>query len=247
MKKIFTVILLNILLIVSGCSSQEPEDTLRFGIEAQYPPFEFYKNGKITGFDIELANLIAKELGKQAVFEDMQFSAVLPALKNGTIDAAISTITITPERKENFDFSQSYYTESMAMVYPDDKPIDQRSKIAQKRIACQLGSTMEIWLKKHYPFTAIITMDNNNQAIEALKAGHVDGVLVDSVQGIVFSQKNPGLAYSVIAQSDTGYGIAVKKGSALRNQINSALQTLEEKGTLQQLKYKWLESNQWNQ
>src|SRR3989304_2258278 len=138
--------------------------------------------------------------------DDMKFSVILAALQTGFVDAAISTITITPEREKNFDFSKPYSHESMAMVFPKDKPITDNLQLSGKKIACQLGTTMEIWLKKYAIGTEIITMDNNNQAIEALKAGHVDGVLVDSVQGIAFRDHNNGFSYAVIAKSDTGYG-----------------------------------------
>jgi polar amino acid transport system substrate-binding protein len=184
--------------------------------------------------------LIANKLGKEAVFENMQFSTIFAALQNDSVDAAISTITITAEREKNFDFSNGYYKESMAMVYPNNKPLTNKSQLAKKKIACQLGTTMEIWLKKHAPDTEILAMDSNNQAVEALKANHVDGALVDSAQGAVFSKKNAGLAYSVIAQSDTGYGIAVKKGSPLKEEINTILTTLEKSGELEKIKLKWL-------
>ena len=67
---------------------------------------------------------------------------------------------------------------------------------------------MEIWLKKHAAEEAIVAMDNNNQAVEALKAGHVDVVLMDGAQGAIFSQKNPGLSYAIIAKAEDGMALA---------------------------------------
>lgn len=232
--------LMAIFLLLAGCSDNKSSNNIKFAISAEYPPFEYYDKGEITGFDIELAKLIAKKLGKEAIFENMQFSTILAALQNGLVDAAISTITITTEREKNFDFSNSYYQESMAMVYHSNKPLTNKTQLGKKKIACQLGTTMEIWLKKHVPDAEILAMDSNTQAIEALKANHVDGALVDSVQAATFSRKNTGLSYSVIAQSDTGYGVVVKKGSSLRAEINTILKTLEKSGELEQLKQKWL-------
>ena len=99
---------------------------------------------------------------------------------------------------------------------------------------------MEMWLKKHISEDAIVAMDVANQAIEALKAGHVDGVVIDSFQAAAFSKKNPSLSYMVIAQSDNGYGVAVQKNSELKDQINRALGVLKEKGEIAVLQKKWL-------
>lgn len=235
-----------LLLAVSGCGNHHKiGNIISFGISGEYPPFEYVQGGVLKGFDIDLARLIASQLNKEAVFENMTFSTILPALQSGHVDAAISTITITPEREKNFDFSDSYYVESLAMVYSSNSPVAEISQLPGKKIACQLGTTMEVWLKEHAPDTEIITFDGNPQAIEALKAGHVDGVFIDSIQATVFSKNNIGLASYVLAQSDTGYGVAVKKGSPLKDQINAALKILENNGELAALKKKWFGEGQW--
>ncbi len=231
--------------LLSACSEDKVGSAIRFATCADYPPFEYIANGEIKGFDIELAQLIAKEMGKEASFENVQFSSILAMLQGNSADAAISTITITPERQKNFDFSDPYYSESMAAVFIKEKPITDKSQLSGKKIACQLGTTMEIWLKKYiHDAEKIVMMDSNPIAIEALKAGHVDVVLVDTVQGAVFSKKNPGLYYAVIAKADTGYGIAFPKGSKLKHQVDQALGRLEAKGEIDKLKKKWLEGVQ---
>ena len=245
MKNILLAASISLSLVLSGCK-EDNKNKITFATSAEYPPFEFHQNNVIKGFDIELARLIAQEMNKEAKFEDMQFSSILAALQNGSVDAAISTITITEERKKNFDFSDSYYEESMSVLYPEASPLKDKASLKHKKIACQLGTTMEIWLKNNASGTEIVLMNNNNQAVEALKAGHVDGVLIDSVQAVSFATKNPGLAYAFIAKSENGYGIAVKKGSKLKEDINNALQSLQEKGELDKLKKKWLESAEWN-
>ena len=226
---------------LSSCTDQRGHNELTFATSAEYPPFEYRVSGKLIGFEIELAKLIAEQLGKKARFQDMQFSAVLPAVQSGIVDAGISTITITEERKENFSFSVPYYLESIAVIFHKNVPIENRSDLTGKKIACQIGTTMEIWLKKHTKDTEIITMDNNPQAIEMLKAGHVDKVLIDTVQAHTFTEKNPELAYEVIARADAGYGIAFKKGSLLTEQVNKALRTLESNGEIAKLKKRYLE------
>ncbi|QEY52136.1 substrate-binding periplasmic protein [Legionella longbeachae] len=248
MKIIFSISLAGLIFFISLCyadSSDENTQAIHFAVAAEYPPFEYNDYGEIKGFDIDLARLIAKKLGKVAYFDAMQFSGILPALSLGQVDAAISTITITKQRNKNFDFTEPYYFESMAAVFPKEKPIKSAKELTDKKIAVQLGTTMEIWLKKNVPDASILVMDNNNQTIAALKAGHVDLVLVDGIQGAVYSQKNPGLSFSVIAHSEDGYGIALKKGSPLTQKLNNVLHDLEQSGELSKLKKKWLEDSQW--
>ncbi|MBS0184892.1 MAG: amino acid ABC transporter substrate-binding protein [Proteobacteria bacterium] len=245
MKKAFTCLLFLSVLSLLGCKEERSKNILTFAVSGDYPPFEYYQDGKLTGFDIELAQLIAKELGKEAKFEDMQFSTLLAALQSNTVDAAISTLTITKDRQENFTFSDPYYTGTLVAVYYKEKPITDQSQLSKKKIGCLLGASMEIWLKKHVPDAEIISMDNNNQVIEALKAGHVDLAFMDNSQGAIYSKNNPELSYTIIAKSDDGYGIAVQKPSPLKDEINQALKALKENGDLQKLQKKWMGRTEW--
>ncbi|MDR1235785.1 MAG: ABC transporter substrate-binding protein, partial [Holosporaceae bacterium] len=206
---------------------------------ADYPPFEYYENGEIVGFDVDLAKLIAQKLGKKAVFEDMQFAAILASLQNGMVDAAASAMAATDERRKNYDFSEEYYSESFASVYKKDHPIT-KTQLANAKIVCQLGSTMEIWLRKNIPHVSLTTVDNNNQAMESLKAGHVECVFIDEIQASAFCEKNPDLSYSPVAASGSGYAVAVKKKSPLKDEINDALKKLTAEGETEKLQKKWL-------
>lgn len=240
MKKLRTLFSLALACLLVACDEDKSSSELRFSTCADYPPFEYNHNGNLQGFDIDLARLIAKELGKNAVFDNMQFSTVLPALNANQDDIAIATITVTEERKKNFDFSITYYFETMAAVYPKDYPIYKADDINDKIIAVQLGSVIDLWAHQHYPKNKIITFDNNNQAIEALSAGHVDLVLMDGVQGQEFTKTNTHLAHSIIGKSNEGYALALKKGSPLTPKINQILQKLKAKGELQKLEKQWI-------
>ncbi|MBL7481460.1 ABC transporter substrate-binding protein [Legionella bononiensis] len=246
MNKLLYAVLICFTLIVTGCDGENETQVLNVATSAEYPPFEYSDQGEIKGFDIDLARLVAKELGKKAVFHDMQFSSILPAVLSGQADFAISTITITKERKKNLDFSTPYYFEGMAAVFKTGQSMNSLSVLHDKKIACQLGTTMEIWAKKQVPSAELVLMDNNNQAVEALKAGHVDVVIMDGAQAPIFSKNNPGLAYVLIAQSEDGYALALPKNSLLTPEVNQALKNLEAKGEIQKLKTKWLENDAWN-
>lgn len=236
LKTLFSILILGFCLNVKASGPA----VIRFATSAEYPPFEYKVGGTLVGFDIDLANLIAKELGKEAVFEDMQFSTILPALQNNHVDAAIATITVTPQRKQHFDFSEHYYLDAIAVVYKDHQVIHTKADLKGKKIACQLGSTMHIWLKNNDLASQTVALDNNNLAIEALKANHVDVVIMDGPQGAIFSQKNTHLAYQIIDKSSDGYAIATQKGSPLLLEINQAITHLKQNGEIAKLEEKWL-------
>jgi polar amino acid transport system substrate-binding protein len=242
MNKIISILIIGLSLALAGCNNSSPESShaFHFAIAAEYPPFEYQELNTLKGFDVDLARLVAHELGKEAVFDNMQFSSILPALTTKQVDAAISTITITAERKQQVDLTDSYFHEGIAVVYKQSAPIQTSAQLAGKTVAAQLGSTMEIWLKKNAPNTKVVSMDNNNQSIAALQAGHVDAVLMDGAQGLVFSRQNGQLAFAIIAQSEDGYGIALPKDSQWTIKINAALKTLKEKGEIDKLQKKWL-------
>lgn len=240
MKNSTLSLLFSLLLLLTGCHEEGVGDEIKFATSADYPPFEYHEQGEIKGFDIDLAHMIAHELGKKAVIEDMQFSSILPALLDKRVNAAISTLTITEERQKSFDFSDPYHFASMAVVFKATSPITDKSQLAGKKIGCQLGTTMEIWLKKYVPDAEIVSLNNNNLAIESLKAGHVDAVLMDGIQASAFSKNNAGLSSTIIAQSDDGYGIAFIKSSPLKDKVNHALASLKAKGEIKKLEEKWL-------
>jgi polar amino acid transport system substrate-binding protein len=227
------------MLVLSGCGEKKSSGKIKFGTCADYPPFEYYENGELKGFDIDIARIVAKEIGKEAEFEDMQFCSILASLQNDSLDAAISTITSTPERRKNFDLSRCYYAESIAAVYMKNEPHRNPDEMINVKVACQLGSTMEIWAKTNATAAQLVIMDNNGQIIEALKAGQVDCVLLDNVQAQSFCNVNPELAYNIVAKSDEGYAIIFKKQSDLREKVNAILKKLEQNGELKKLMKKW--------
>jgi polar amino acid transport system substrate-binding protein len=240
MKKYMQALLAAVLFLLPGCKDESEKNAMKFVVCADYPPFEYYEDGKIVGFDIDLAKAVAKKLGKKAVFEDMQLTTMLAAVQNGFADAAISALAATEERRKNYDFSANYYSESFASVYKKTNPINEQNQLSSAKIICQLGTSMEIWLKKTVKNLSLVTTDNNNQAIESLKAGHADCVFMDEVQASAFCKQNPGLASSHIATSGDGYAIVIKKVSMLKNVINNALKDLIHKGEIEKLKAKWM-------
>ncbi|MDR1334904.1 MAG: ABC transporter substrate-binding protein [Holosporaceae bacterium] len=239
-KAFFSAAFAVLLSILCGCDDAKNSDELKIAVCADYPPFEYYENGELTGFDIDIAKLIGQELKQKVKFEEMQFPAILASLQQKAVDAAISAIAITEERKKKNDFSSEYYSEaSFATVYKKSHPVRGREQLEQSKVACQLGSTMEIWLKANCPRAIIVAIDNNNQAVEMLKAGHVNCVFINLVQGKAFCLNNDDLGFSKIAESANGYAVALQKGSGLREKIDKAIEKLKSTGKIDQLRKKW--------
>lgn len=228
-----------VFMVLAGCGDQSAEKTFTVGICADYPPYEFQEQGEFKGFEVDLAQLLARELKKTIRFENAPFGILLTMVDNGHVDAALSSLTITPQRQKNFDFSHPYDHEVIAAVFKKETPLRDKEDLNQKRIACQMGSTMEIWAKEHCPQATLTVMDYVPQALEALKAGHVDLVLMDGAQARMFCKKDPSVTSMAVARSQRGSGIAFKKGAALRKAVDDILSQKSIQQEIARLKEKW--------
>lgn len=234
-------------LSLTSCEDKETQrnvsenNTLVMGVTADYPPFEFIKDKKIVGFDIDLAHEIAKKLHYKIYIKDMDFDALIPALHAGRVDFVMSGMTKTPEREKSIDFSLPYYTPTFAIVYRKEHPLQSVQDFANKIIAVQLGSTMENFLKEELAKTPmdIITLTRTPTMIQELKVGRVDGVLIEESQAKQFLKKYSELDYSLIQETEDGVAAAFPKGSKLKAQFNEALIKLRDSGKLDELKKKW--------
>ncbi|MDK2806676.1 MAG: arginine/lysine/histidine transporter system substrate-binding protein, partial [Thermoanaerobacterium sp.] len=145
-------------IILSGCSKQSTLSRVKksgvivMGTSADFQPFEFHKlvNGKdtIMGFDVDLANAIAKKLGVKLEIKDIDFTGLIPALQSGQIDMAIAGMNATPDRKKNVDFSDEYYNSEQVLVVKSSSSINNLKDLNGKTVAVQLGTTSDDAAKK---------------------------------------------------------------------------------------------------
>jgi polar amino acid transport system substrate-binding protein len=223
-----------------GCEDRRDDTVIVFGTSADYRPLEFYEDGKLTGFEIELAKVIATKLGKEAKFEDMPFSSLLTGLENDTIDVVVSSLVPSEERRNVYDFTDLYCSSGIALIFKKGAAPSDLSTLKDVKIACQLGSIPEKWLKAHRPESKLVSIDNATQAPEFVKAGHVEGAVLDSIIAIEFCNTNPTLDYKVVDDhSDDGFAMAAKKGSHWIASINTVIRELEANGELHALREKW--------
>lgn len=228
---------------ISQCDSQKgtsAQEVIRFATSGEYPPFEFYHNGELVGFDIDLGHLIAKKMGKKAVFENMEFNAIFPALESGFVDAGLSAITLTPEREKQFSFSMPYYAGSLALIFLKESKIALPPDIQNTLVGCQLGSTMEAWAKKNVPPENVKATNDTTHMLESLKTGYIDAALMGDVEAKIVSSKNPELDHHMIGQGEEVTVILMPKHSPFVGEINAALLALKKEGEFDRLHDKWM-------
>jgi polar amino acid transport system substrate-binding protein len=215
--------------------------SIQFGMSADYPPMAFYKEGKLKGLEIKLAKSITEELKQEAVLKDTKFDLLPNLLESGDIDAIIASFSVTPERKEKFDFTTPYYREEMAFLYKKSNPLTQKEQLLGKKIAYPQSESIQSYLGENISSAKLIPTDNLNEALKLLKTKNADCVCVDKFVAEAYRSRNSKLDYFEWdpLKASEGIAIAVKKDSPLKEGINNALKALEDNGKLQELKRKF--------
>jgi polar amino acid transport system substrate-binding protein len=209
-----------------------------------YPPFEFKEDGKPAGFDIDLANEVAKELELEPTILNEDFDAIGSGqlLNEGKCDVAIAGLTITGERARVLDFSSPYFDAAQAMVVKRGSGLNSLDDLGGGKIGVQEGTTGELYVTDNAPSdTEIVAFNLASEVDTALAQGDIDaGVYDNTVVGDVVS-RNPD--FEVAAEFDTGeqYGMAVKKNGSvdLLRFINNVLADLKANGGYDKIYNRW--------
>lgn len=232
-----------------GDKSHDAPSRLVMGTSADSPPFEFHTPNDpyhpIGGFDIDVAQALGEVMGVTVEVQDMDFSALVPALTSGRIDFVMASMTPTVDRARVVDFSQVYYQSALAIVAPKDRPIEGVTQMAGKHIGVQMGSTHEVILRdlvKGGLTIQIVPLNKLGEMIQDIKAGRLDGAVMEASAAKAYTHKNSDLTYRLSQDHQAGYAIAVPKNSPLTNRLNQALKTIQENGTLDRIVAKWLAS-----
>ena len=236
-KKITAIfaIMLCCLALIACKEKTKNQDVLMVGINAEYPPFEYYEGGNIVGIDVDLANALGKKLNKKIVFENMKFNALLASLSANKVDVIISGLVITDERKKQFDFSDPYYdNETVIVVKENDNTIKSADDLKGKTIGTQVGTVSDNFVTAIERAT-VNRYDSTVLAIMNLKAGKDDVTVIDKAGAIQVLNANDG--FKVLDNMNIAnlpYGIAINKGNdELLTQINQAIKEMKESGELE--------------
>lgn len=228
-----------LLLFFTTANAANVVKTVRFATEATYPPFEYTDaSGQIKGFDIDIANALCQQMKVECTFSNQSFNSLIPSLKLAKYDALIASIGVTPERKKQVDFTNSYYQPSASFVGLIAKNYSLKH-LDGLIVGVQQGTTFENYL--HDKFDGRISIKAYGSVQDAfldLDAGRVDVVIADTpIAQAWLKQKYT--QFNIIDRSITdvqyfgaGYGIAVSKNNPeLLKLFNNALAEIKKNGT----------------
>lgn len=232
----------------SGTYKLIQDDTLTVASSLDYPPFENLENGEAVGLDIDIAQAIADELGLKLEVKNLQFDTILAGIAaGGQADMGISGFTVDPERAKTVDFSDTYYTDDLAVAAMKGGSVnkDNASEELNKQgvvIAVQSGTSGEDYCLENFPNATIQPYGNSTDAFAAMQAGQANYVCTNyAVVKRMLSDAYTDAEVVLPVATGEEYAIAVSKDNPeLLSAINKAVQKLQSNGTIEDLTNKWL-------
>lgn len=219
--------------------------TLIVGFDQDFPPMGFVgDNGEYTGFDLELAQEVAKRLGLEYKAQPIAWDSKDMELESGNIDCIWNGFTMTG-REDDYTWTEPYMANQQVFVVANDSDINSQADLAGKIVEVQADSSAEAALKEAPELTAIfkelLTTADYNTAFMDLEQGAVDAIAMDViVAGYQIQQRNADFKILDDSLSEEEYGVGFKKGNTeLRDKVQSTLEEMAEDGTLQEVSEKW--------
>ena len=222
-------------------STVEP-GKLIMSTNAAFPPYEMTTDsGEFEGIDIETAQAIADKLGLELQIDDMDFDAALLAVQQGKSDMVMAGVTVTDERQNVMDFTDSYATGIQSIIVKEDSDIASVDDLAGKKIGTQRGTTGYLYCSDDFGDENVVAYDDGLTAVQMLNNGQVDCVVIDNAPAKEYIAANPGLKLLDTAYVEESYAIGIGKGNTeLKDAINTALEELKADGTLQAIVDKYI-------
>ncbi|HNW25629.1 MAG TPA: transporter substrate-binding domain-containing protein [Candidatus Gastranaerophilaceae bacterium] len=256
-RQVIYIFLLGLVIFFSGCKKQdETSDVLDkvlsrgkliVGVKFDTKPFGYIdEKQNLTGFDVDLAKHIAKNLlGSE---DKIEFKQVTPSnriltLNSGQVDMIIATMTITDERKEVIDFSKPYYMAGQAILVPAKSDIGSMADLNGKRVIIIFGSTAEKNTRLMAPEAKISGYKTYTNGYSALKQGRADAITSDDTILMGFAMQDDSVKLLPKRYSKEPYAIGFKKGESstrLRQRVDLILDEMIKSGQLNKLKAKWI-------
>lgn len=260
-KQVLVVLLVGLVglmgALLAGCGSKQaaapaennkPQQKPKYTVamEASFAPFEFRdeKTGELKGFDVDLMNAIAKAQGFNVEYKDMGFDGIIASVQTGSVDMAISGVSITDKRKQQVDFSLPYYMSGLSIaVSKDNTSIKSAKDLKGKRIAVQIATTGADYAAT-IPGAKITTFDHVTEALMEIKNGGVDALVNDYPVSYYYIKLNGGKDFKILEEriNSEPYGIVVKKGNTkMLNLINEGLKKIKKNGEFAKIYKKWFD------
>lgn len=214
--------------------------TLRVIVNNELKPFGYIKNGKLVGYDVEILTLFAEEYGYRLDITSVPFQSLLAGVSGGAYQLGISGLTITEERKETFDFSDTYHNEDIIYVVAGDG--DGLNAFRRVELGAVTGSLYGGYCRELFPNAHISEFNNFSDVLMALRQGKVDGTMLDRPNFNAVKRTDSKLSAVNVPQYSVEIGFGFQKteeGYALQAQMNSFLDKLRADGRLDSMLDKW--------
>lgn len=249
MKKLLNFTALILLTFAAGVSAQDGKK-IKIGVEGAYPPFsELGSDGKIKGFDIDIANALCAQIKAQCTLVQQEFDGMIPSLQAKKIDAIIASMSITDERRKLVDFSDKYYHTPARFVAAKNAALSATAAgMKGKRIGVQRTTIYDRFATDTFKESEIVRNTKQDDVFLDLTSGRVDAVLVDQVaasQGFLTSPAAKEFSFFgpvYIEPKYFGYGVGIglrKADTALRNEFNEAIKTIRGNGVYKKINDKY--------
>ncbi|RKT22576.1 amino acid ABC transporter substrate-binding protein (PAAT family) [Paraburkholderia sp. RAU2J] len=224
----------------SGAASAQTPDVLNVATDATFPPMEFTENGARTGFDVDLMNALAKEMGKRVQWTDIDFKGLIPGLIAHRFDAAISAIYITDERAKVVDFTDPYYAGGLAVLVKSDSPIKTVADLNGKKVSVQVGTKSVNFLRDNFPQINRVEVEKNQEMFDLVGIGRADAAVTGKPAAYQLAKTRSGFRVLDKTLTTEAYGIAVRKDEPqLKTAFNTALAKIKADGTYAAIVKKW--------
>lgn len=228
--------------------SEEEKEVLQMVTAATFPPFEFTDtesgDEEIQGLDIDIAKHITEQLDVEFEIDNLSFSSIIGALKEGRADFSLTGMTATAERAESVDFTDPYFKPREAIIWKADESegFSKTEELEGKKVASSIGS-MQADKMNEAKGVELTEMDGNTAVAKEVLSGRVDAGFMVSTQAESFLETNPGLEMEMVEQDpedDLGFAIVLPKDSEWTEPFNEELNKMMDDGTLDSLIEEWL-------
>ena len=248
MKKVLSLVLVVCLSVTMLCAcgsdskteaKKESDKTLSMATNAEFPPYEYVDGDKVVGIDVDIAQAIADKLGMKLKVDNINFDSIIPAVTSGKDQIGIAGMTVTDERKQSVDFTDSYATGIQSVIVKEGSSIKSIDDLKGKKIGVQLATTGDIYAKDDFGEENV--EEYNKGAVMALTSGKIDAVIIDNQPAKSFVETTDGLQILDTDYVQEDYAAAIQKGNTdLLNAVNGALKELKEDGTIQKILDKYI-------
>lgn len=226
-------------MVLAGCGGGTTPP-LRVGMELAYPPFEMTNTeGTPTGVSVDLAKALGEDLGREVEIRNLAFDGLIPALKTGTIDLIISSMTATEERARSIDFSDPYVFTGLAILAKKDSGVNSIEDLNQagRTVAVKLGTTGQVYAREHMTEVTQRALAEENACVLEVAQGKADGFLYDQMSVFRNAQRHPETTVALLAPFQReAWAIGIRKGNdELRREVNAFLKAHHERGGFERL------------